>query len=274
MQSDSEMSGIREFEYAGWQAAAEAYAKSFAVATAQFVPPLLDAVSASAGVTLLDVACGPGVVSAQAAARGAKTTGIDFSPEMIRLAQKANPHLEFHVSDVEQLPFDNAHFDAVVVNFGLHHFERPQRALAEIRRVLRPQGRIAYTKWVSQRDNPPYRMILDAIAEHGTMDVPMPAGQDASLSIEELNRMAREAGFTINPTETSATEKLWQLPLGTDLIDVFSSATARMTILLRAQSAESISRIRAQVAHNLRRYVENDAIRIPVRAFVVSAVST
>ena len=87
------MSGIREFEYAGWQAAAQAYAKSFAVATAQFVQPLLDAVSAGAGVTILDVACGTGVVSAQAAERGAKTTGIDFSPEMIRLARKANPDL-------------------------------------------------------------------------------------------------------------------------------------------------------------------------------------
>src|SRR6516165_1602541 len=269
--NDSEMSGIREFEYAGWQAAAQAYAESFAVATAQFVQPLLDAVSARAGLTILDVACGPGVVSARAAARGAKTTGIDFSPEMIRLARQANPELEFHISDVEQLPFDNAHFDAAVVNFGLHHFEHPQRALAEIRRVLRPQGRIAYTKWVSQRDNPPYRMILDAIAEHGTMDVPMPAGQDASLSIEDLNQMTQKAGFTIKTTQLSPTEKLWRLPLGTDLIDVFSSATARMAILLRSQSPEAMSSIRAQVAQNLRRYIQNEAIAIPVRAFVVSA---
>ena len=267
------MSGIREFEYAGWQAAAQAYAKSFAVATAQFVQPLLDAVSVGAGVTILDVACGPGVVSAHAAERGAKTAAIDFSPEMIRLARRANPNLEFHVADVEQLPFDNAHFDAAVVNFGLHHFEHPHKALAEIHRVLRPHGRIAYTKWVSQRDNPPYRMILDAIVEHGSMDVPMPAGQDASLRIEELNRMTQEAGFTINTAEMSPTEKLWRLPFGTDLIDVFSSATARMAILLRAQSPKSMSRIRAQVAQNVARYVQNEAIQIPVRAFVVSAIS-
>jgi ubiquinone/menaquinone biosynthesis C-methylase UbiE len=267
------MSGIREFEYAGWQAAAQAYAKSFAVATAQFVQTLLDAVAAGPGVTILDVACGPGVVSAQAALRGAKTAGIDFSPEMIRLARNANPELEFHVCDVEQLPFDNARFDAAIVNFGLHHFENPRNALAEIRRVLRPQGHLAYTKWVSQRDNPPYRMILDAIAEHGTMDVPMPAGQDASLSIEELNEMARKAGFTIATPQMKATEKLWRLPSGTDLIEVFSSATARMAILLRAQSPESMSRICAQVAQNLRSYVANGAIQIPVRAFVVSAMS-
>jgi SAM-dependent methyltransferase len=269
-----QMSGIREFEYEGWQAAAPAYAKSFAVATAEFVPPLLDALSARAGMTILDVACGPGVASAQAARRGAKTAGVDFSPEMIRLAREANPDLEFHICDVEQLPFDNAVFDAAVVNFGLHHFERPQKALAEIRRVLRPAGRIAYTKWVSQRDNPPYRMILDAIAEHGSMNVPMPAGQDANLTIEELNRMTREAGFTIDTADPGPTEKSWRLPLGADLIDVFSSATARMAILLRGQSPASMRRIRAQVAQNVRRYVQNEAIQIPVRAFVVSAVST
>src|ERR1700737_5617306 len=110
---------------------------------------------------------------------------------MRRPALKTHPGLEFRVADVEQLPFDNAHFDAAVVNFGLHHFEHPPKALAEIRRVLRPHGRIAYTKWVSQRDNPPYRMILDAIAEHGSLDVPMPAGQDASLRIEGLNGMTQ-----------------------------------------------------------------------------------
>ncbi len=267
------MNGIREFEYAGWQAAAPAYAKSFAVATKQFVQPLLDAVSAGVGVTVIDVACGPGVVSAQAAQRGAKTTGLDFSPEMIRLARKANPELDFCVSDVERLPFSNARFDAAVVNFGLHHFERPQRALAEIRRVLRPGGRMAYTKWVSQRDNPPYRMILDAIAEHGTMDVSMPAGRDANLSIEGLNEMTRKAGFTIDTAETTPTEKPWRLPLGTDLVEVFQSATARMAILLRAQSAGSMSRIRAQVAQNVQRYVQYGVIEIPVRAFVVSSTS-
>ena len=116
-------------------------------------------------------------------------------------------------------------------------------------------------------------MILDAIAEHGTTDVPMPAGQDANLSIEALNEMTQKAGFTINTAEMKPLEKSWQLPLGTDLIEVFSSATARMAILLRAQNPESMSRIRAQVAQNLQPYVANGAIRIPVRAFVVCATS-
>lgn len=267
------MSGIRDFEYAGWQAAAPAYARSFAGATRPFVEPLLDAVSAGAGATILDVACGPGVVSAQAAGRGAKTAGIDFSPHMIGLAKEAHPVLDFRVADVEQLPFADASFDAAIANFGLHHFENLERALREIRRVLRPRGRLAYTKWVSQRDNPPYRAILDAVVQHGTMAVAMPAGQDASLGIDDLNRMVREAGFAHDTAEMTPTEKIWRLPAGTDLIDVFASATARMATLLRGQTPQAMSQIRAQVSETVQRYMRDGTIEIPVRAYVVSATS-
>jgi SAM-dependent methyltransferase len=265
------MSGIRDFEYAGWQAAAAAYAASFAGATRPFVEPLLDAVSARAGVTILDVACGPGVVSAQAAERGAQTAGIDFSPEMISLANKAHPALDFSVADVEALPFADANFDAAVANFGLHHFENLPRALAEMRRVLRPGGRLAYTKWVAQQDNPPYRAIRDAIAAHGTMNVAMPAGQDANLTLDVMNRMVREAGFMPDAAAPAPTEKIWRLPADADLIDVFQSATARMATLLRGQSPQAMTQIRAQVREAVRRYVRDEAMEIPVRAYVMAA---
>jgi len=267
------MGGIRDFEHAGWQAAAPAYARSFTPATGQFVDALLDAVSAGAGMAILDVACGPGIVSARAAQRGAKPVGIDFSSAMIDLAKAAYPALDFRVADAEHLPFADGGFAAVTVNFGLHHMEHPQRALAEIRRVLRPHGRLAYSKWVAQRDNPPYRAILDAVAEHGTMDVPMPAGQDANLGIDELNRMARDAGFTLDAAEPTPTERLWRLPGGTDLIEVFEAATARMATLLRGQDAQAMKAIRAEVAQAVRRYEHHGTIEIPVRAFIVAATA-
>lgn len=265
------MAGIRDFEYAGWQAAAPAYAASFAGATRPFVEPLLDAASVGAGVTILDVACGPGVVAGLAAQRGAITAGIDFSPQMIGLANAAHPALDFRVADAEHLPFADASFNAAIANFGLHHFEQPERALAEICRVLRPRGRFAYTKWVSQRDNPPYRAILDAVAAHGTMDVAMPAGQDANLTIEALNAMVQEAGFTIDTAEMKPTDKIWRLPAAADLIDVFKSATARMATLLRGQPPQAMAEIRADVMQTVQRYVRGETLEIPVRAYVVSA---
>src|SRR5205085_2147715 len=131
----SRMTSVREFEYSGWQVAASSY-DGFAAATTLFVAPLLDAAGVKPGIRLLDVACGTGVASARAAAMGARVTGVDFSPEMIAEARRRHRTIEFQTADAEALPFPDASFDAVLANFGIHHVERPERAIAEVRRVL------------------------------------------------------------------------------------------------------------------------------------------
>src|SRR5207247_2111000 len=84
----------------------------------------VDVVRARAGVRLLDVACGPGFITAAAAARGADPIGLDFSPAMIALARRLHPSIAFRDGDAEALPFDDRSFDAVVMNFGLLHLAR------------------------------------------------------------------------------------------------------------------------------------------------------
>jgi len=101
------MTSIREFEYAGWQAAAASY-DGFAGATRLFVEPLVQAAHVKPGARLLDVACGPGVASAKAAAVGARVTGVDFSPEMIAEARRRHPAIAFQMADAEALPFPDA----------------------------------------------------------------------------------------------------------------------------------------------------------------------
>src|SRR2546421_10835596 len=188
------MTSIREFEYAGWQVAALSY-DAFADATALFVDPLLQAAGVKAGTGLLDVACGTGVASARAAERGARVTGVDFSPEMIAAARKRHPAIAFETADAEALTFADASFDAVLVNFGIHHVERPERVIAEARRVLAPGGIFAFTVWADRKDNTAWRLIFAAIAAHGRMDVPMPAGNDAHATPENFSRLAANAGF-------------------------------------------------------------------------------
>ena len=67
---------------------------------------------------LLDVGCGPGYVSAAAAERGASPTGIDFSAEMVGIAQRMFPAIEFREGDAQQLGFADGMFDRVVSNFA------------------------------------------------------------------------------------------------------------------------------------------------------------
>jgi SAM-dependent methyltransferase len=112
----------REFERSGWERAAAAYAGSFEAVSGLFATPLLDAARAQPGSAVLDVACGPGSVTSLAATRGAVAVGVDFSSSMIAEARRRHPSLSFQEADAEALPFRDNSFDAVIINFGVHHF--------------------------------------------------------------------------------------------------------------------------------------------------------
>ena len=76
-----------KLEYAGWQRVADKYLDNWAKLTRQFIEPLLDAANIYKGMKVLDVACGPGLVAEKIYKRKALPVGIDFSPEMIKLAK-------------------------------------------------------------------------------------------------------------------------------------------------------------------------------------------
>ena len=85
----------REFEFAGWQQAAGAYADTFELATQRYADALLDAVAPQPGDALLDNACGTGSVAAAAVKRGAAVVGADFSPAMLAEARRIHPSICF-----------------------------------------------------------------------------------------------------------------------------------------------------------------------------------
>ena len=121
---------FREFERAAHDRIASSYEAFFVPITANAATPLLDAVQASAGTRLLDIATGPGVVAARAARRGARVTGIDISPQMVALAARISPDCTFLEADVASLPFEPSSFDAVVCAFGIGHFPSATLAMA------------------------------------------------------------------------------------------------------------------------------------------------
>src|ERR1051326_3851492 len=104
-----------------------------------------------AGQNVLDVACGTGVVAITAARTGARVRGIDLTPELLERAREnariANVEIEFREGDAEALPFEDAAFDVVLSQFGHMFAPRPAVALAEMLRVLKPGGTIAFATW-------------------------------------------------------------------------------------------------------------------------------
>ncbi len=101
---------FHQFGHEGWQRAAEKYDSAWTGLVRPFIPYLLDAAKVASGTKLLDVACGTGNVTLAAHNIGATATGVDFSSEMIRIARKKNPHIEFHVGDAQSLLFDDSIF--------------------------------------------------------------------------------------------------------------------------------------------------------------------
>jgi ubiquinone/menaquinone biosynthesis C-methylase UbiE len=166
---------FRAFEFEGWQKVANRYHDTFANVTVQSAGPLLDAAEVRKGLRVLDLACGPGYASGAASSRGAEVLGIDFSSEMIAEARRLYPEVEFREGDAEALALQDETFDAVIMNFGMLHLGRPERAAAEAYRVLRSGGRFAFTVWDTSDKSIGFGIILSAIRKHGDMNVPIPA---------------------------------------------------------------------------------------------------
>ena len=104
--------------------------------TARVGEELLDAVAAGPGTRLLDVGCGPGTITAAAAARGADAVGVDLAVGMLALGRERHPGLELLEADAEALPFPDDAFDALVGGFVLNHLPAVETAVAEAARVL------------------------------------------------------------------------------------------------------------------------------------------
>ena len=116
------------FEYEGWERVADKYDSVWSSLTRQFIPYLVNAVEVSPGMSVLDVACGPGYVSEAIRKLGAISTGIDFSEKMVAIAKKMFPGIRFAQGDAQNLSCDDGSFDRVLVNFGLMHLSRPEQA--------------------------------------------------------------------------------------------------------------------------------------------------
>ncbi|MQY10662.1 Ubiquinone/menaquinone biosynthesis C-methyltransferase UbiE [Streptomyces sp. RB5] len=141
------MTAFDESERRIWAGRADAFAGSFARLCAYPVSRLLDAAGVAEGVRVLDVGTGTGTAAAAACGRGARVTAVDAEPSMVARAARAVPGADVRLAALPELPFADGAFDAVVGNFVVNHVGRPRAALAELRRVTRPGGRIAVTVW-------------------------------------------------------------------------------------------------------------------------------
>ncbi len=151
---------------------------------------------------MLDLACGTGLLSRIGAAHSEVTQieAVDVAPPMIdkakTLGSAAADKTTFAIAGAESLPFEDATFDCAVCQQGLQFFPQKLAALREVRRVLKPGGRAAFSTWCYAKDgNPVFEAFEDIIAHELGGDL-VPFGPLSFGDRHEIARLADEAGFT------------------------------------------------------------------------------
>jgi SAM-dependent methyltransferase len=251
---------FRDFEHSGWLELPQRYHDAFSQLTTQAIGPLLQAVGARRGTRLLDVASGPGYVAAAAAKRGASAVGVDFARSMVAEASRRYPALKFEEGDAEDLPFPDASFGAVTMNFGLLHLARPERAMREACRVLWAGGKFAFTVWAQPEDARGFGIVLGAIRKHGRMDVRLPSGPPffRFSDAEECRRALLRAGF--EKPQVRSVPQVWRLDSPERLFENMLGSTVRTGALLRAQTPRALEAIRAEVVASAKKELPMPAV--------------
>jgi SAM-dependent methyltransferase len=193
------------------RSAAEVYDELFPPAIFnEWAPRVAAFAGLEPGMSVLDVACGTGVLSLVAAdtvGPDGSVVGLDLNAGMLEVAKRKAPHIDWYEAPAEAIPFENARFDAVVSQFGLMFFQDKTLAIREMMRVLRPGGNLAIAVWDSLENVTGYagitrllsRLFGDSAAE--SLRAPYSLGD-----IQELSSLFSDAdtpGVKIKTVEGS-----------------------------------------------------------------------
>jgi len=189
--------------------AAEQYEASFVPAIfAEWAPLLADIAGVEPGHSVLDVACGTGIVARTVADRLAgrgRVVGVDRNDGMLAVARRVRPDLEWRQGDVAALPFDDRSFDAVLCQMALMFFPDRTAALRAMGRVGRPGGVVALAVPASLEEQPAYGPFVEMAARvAGPEAVSLLSTYWSCGDLRELQNTVTGAGLDVTEVRTHA----------------------------------------------------------------------
>lgn len=181
-----------------WGAQAEDWAQIQEQTTLPLLGAALDAAHVTAGTRVLDAGCGAGLASLLAALRGATVSAIDASASQLAIARRRLPDADVREADLEDLPFDDASFDAVIAVNSVFYAASPAAGLRELVRVTRPGGRVVVTSWgrAEQCEYAAVIRALGALMPPPPPDAP-PGGPFALSEPGTIEAMLTTAGLEV-----------------------------------------------------------------------------
>ncbi|MDT0309546.1 class I SAM-dependent methyltransferase [Streptomyces sp. DSM 44917] len=251
----------------------------YAAMQARHTVRLLAAAGIARAHHVLDVGCGCGATARAAAERApaGSVLGVDLSEAMLdhareRAAAAGLRNLRFGRVDAQEHPFPPAAFDVVLSQYGVMFFEDPPAAFANLRRALRPGGRLAFLCWQAPGRNDLQTVVDAALAEH----LDLPCAEDGAAPgpfsladperVRDLLEKAALSGIRIVPV----TDPLW---LGADASDAatFLRGRPRLRELLAAVDPDTAERAMDAARRALLRFETSDGVLLGAASWLVTA---
>jgi SAM-dependent methyltransferase len=171
------------------------------------ISAVLDAGLIGPGTRLVDVGCGSGLALLLASVRGAQVAGIDAAENLVEIARDRVPSADLRVGDMEDLPWEDGSFDVAIAINSVFHSGNMLAATRELRRVVRPSGRVVVTSWATSEEcesrqvNDTFRSVLPA--------PPPPSPEREALTVPGGLRRLLERVELVSAEEGSVACQAW-----------------------------------------------------------------
>lgn len=246
---------------------------------APWADELVAAAAVSPGARVLDVGCGTGIVARRAAARAGSdgtVVGLDPNDGMLAVAREAAAEQELSIDwrrgDAADIPFADGAFDAVVCQQVLQFLPDPVSALREMRRVLRPDGRLAVAVWRSIEFHPSYVTVAAALERHvGDEAAAMMRSPFPSWSRSDLHDLVADAGFESAAVTIGIGSMRYPSPAEFVRREAASSPLSGPLGSISAAVRDALVR---DVTEGIGDYIDDEGVVFPMETFLVVARPT
>lgn len=255
--TDDPIAKFKETQRQGW-----AYFAPLASLTTPVAGRLVKFAGVRPGQRVLDVACGTGVVAVTAARIGAKVSGLDLTPELLEHAREnssiAEVDIDWREGDVEALPFADGEFDVVLSQFGHMFAPRPDVAIGQMLRVLKPGGTIAFVTW------PPELLIGASFTLVGKYMPPPPPGVSPSPQWGDPNIVRERLGNAVSDIVFDRDRMLFpalSLQHYRALLEKTAGPMLKLVEMLSASDPNKLAQFRREYDAMIAPYFENNVAR-------------
>jgi ubiquinone/menaquinone biosynthesis C-methylase UbiE len=275
MSTNQPVPNYKEMIRQEWTGAAPLWQKwnhKFVIQTRAATELLLRGAEVAPGMKVLDLASGtgePALSLARAVGPQGRVVATDLVPQMLEAARQnaaaqGLDNLEFRMADAEALPFSDAEFDCVTCRFGIMFFPDIPKAMAEIRRVLKPGGRVCFAVFGSLEENPIFLVSLGPFLKRVKMPPPPPDAPHIFRFADEtkLASALSSAGFHGVSTNKERVTFSWPGP-AEEAWESTRELAAPFKKLIEAIPPDQTEEVIREVLEGIRRFQVGDNINLP-----------